>query len=97
LPKCKADAESHPIPRNLKKRVKGIVDRCDDVAQDIENTLRKHEKGKLAGAKWDWSGRDDMAGLRTTLHAHKSALELALEMIALYVSIGEKLRHPRIT
>ena len=63
----------------------------------FENTLRKHEKGKLAGAKWDWSGRDDMAGLRTTLHAHKSALELALEMIALYVSIGEKLRHPRIT
>jgi len=36
--------------------------------------------------KWTLFGRDDMDKLRSSLEAHKSALDIALDMVALYVN-----------
>lgn len=75
------------IPPTLEKQVSSIISNCDDVLQDIEKSLQKYEKVKRASAKWAWEGRDEIGRLRTTLEAHKSALELALDMVALYDAI----------
>ena len=75
---------SNPVPQNLEKQISGIVGNCDAAVQDIERSLQKHETKKMASINWAWSGREEMARLRSTLEAHKSALELALDMVALY-------------
>lgn len=51
---------------------------------DIEKTLAKHEGGRTnKAAKWVASGKNDVAKLQLSLEAHKSALEIALDMVTL--------------
>jgi hypothetical protein len=51
---------------------------------DIEETLKKHEGGKLGkAAQWVAFGKNDVVKLRSNLEAYKSALEIALEMVTL--------------
>jgi hypothetical protein len=51
---------------------------------DIEQTLKKHEGGKvIKAAKWVASGKSDVSRLQLSLEAHKSALEIALDMVTL--------------
>ena len=76
------------IPQNLETQIEGIIGNCNGTVEDIEKILQKYREAKLRCTKWAWSGRDDMTRLRTTLEAHKSALELALEMIALYAAFA---------
>lgn len=80
------DTQGKPraIPQTLEKQIASIISNCDGVLQDIERALQKYGKVKLASAKWAWDGRDEASRLRITLEAHKSALELALDMVALY-------------
>lgn len=52
---------------------------------DIEETLKKHEGSRLSeAAQWVAFGKNDVVKLRSSLEAHKSALEIALEMVSLY-------------
>ena len=51
---------------------------------DIEKTLVKHGGGRMnKAAKWVASGKSDVAKLQLSLEAHKSALEIALDMVTL--------------
>jgi hypothetical protein len=78
------DSNTKPIPQMLQKQITGIVANCTDVVVDIEQTLKKHEGGKLnKAAKWVASGKSDVAKLQLSLEAHKSALEIALDMVTL--------------
>src|ERR1700761_1149775 len=70
-----------PIPPNLEKQIKGIINNCDGVVNDVAALLRKHEGGIVNGIKWAISGKDDVVRLRSNLEAHKTALELALDMV----------------
>jgi Fungal N-terminal domain of STAND proteins len=75
---------SKNIPLALESQINGIVKNCDGVVKDIEASLQKHEVGgPLKGIKWAVSGSNDMMRLRSSLEAHKAALELALDMVAL--------------
>jgi hypothetical protein len=61
-----------------------IVANCGDVVDQIRKLLEKFDGGGLRkGLKWALAGRDDMDKLRVSLEPHKSALGLALELIAM--------------
>jgi transcriptional regulator of heat shock response len=79
-----SDSTTQSIPQTLQKQITGIVTNCTEVVVDIEKTLVKHEGGKMhKAAKWVASGKSDVAKLQLSLEAHKSALEIALDMVAL--------------
>jgi hypothetical protein len=76
------------FPQSLIKQISGILKNCHGVLEQIESSLRKHSGGGVKkGVKWSLSGRDDMNKLRSSLEAHKSALDIALDMVALYVRL----------
>lgn len=78
------DSSNESIPQTLQKQIAGIVTNCTGVVVDIEKTLKKHEGGKMSkAAAWVTSGKKDVAKLQTSLEAHKSALEIALDMVTL--------------
>jgi hypothetical protein len=75
---------TNKIPQTLQKQISGIITNCAGVVMDIEQTLKKHEGGKLNKAtKWVTSGKSDVIKLQSSLEAHKSALEIALDMVTL--------------
>lgn len=79
-----ADSARESFPQTLQKQITGIISNCTGVVVDIEETLKKHEGGKLnKAAQWVAFGKNDMVKLRSSLEAHKSALEIALEMVTL--------------
>jgi hypothetical protein len=72
------------FPETLRKQITGIVTNCSGVVAEIEQTLKKHEgTGLKKSAQWVMSGKDDMAKLRSSLEAHKTALEIALDFVAM--------------
>jgi hypothetical protein len=74
------------IPPYLEKQILGIVTNCSDVVEQIQKLLEKFAGNGLKNKmRWAVDGRGDMDKLRMSLEAHKSALELALELITLYV------------
>lgn len=80
------DALANPEPFDgpLGKQISGIVSNCKDVITQIEISLQKHSKPSLGtGIKWSVAGQDDMTKFRSSLEAHKSALDIALDMATL--------------
>ncbi|KAH8774034.1 hypothetical protein BGZ57DRAFT_403504 [Hyaloscypha finlandica] len=72
------------FPRSLVRQICGILTNCGGVLEQIEASLQKHAGGGVKrGVKWSLSGRDDVNKLRSSLEAHKSALDIALDMVAL--------------
>ncbi|KAF4624306.1 hypothetical protein G7Y89_g13867 [Cudoniella acicularis] len=72
------------FPQTLQKQITGIVTNCTEVVIDIEQTLKKHEGSKLSkAAQWVAFGKSDVVKLQSSLEAHKSALEIALDMVTL--------------
>lgn len=78
------DPISKPCPAVLDKQIEGIIRNCLTVLTDIEETLDNHGGSGIQRAAW-WAtvGRDSIVRLRTNLEAHKSALEIALDFVAM--------------
>ena len=73
------------LPETLKRQIAGIVTNCMGVVVEIEHSLEMHEVTGLAkAARWKAIGHGDISKLRSSLEAHKSALEIALDMVTLY-------------
>jgi hypothetical protein len=80
-----SEASENPFPTTLQKQISGIITNCTDVVRQIEELVEKHQGNRVArGTMWATGGQADMLKLKATLEAHKSALELGLEMVALY-------------
>jgi STAND-like protein len=82
------DAKNPDIsfPPTLEEQISRIVANCSDVVGQIQQLLHKYDRDGLRnGVKWVVNGKDDIDKLRVSLEAHKSALELAIELITLYV------------
>ena len=79
------DAEdTENFPESLCKHITGILSNCELVLVEIQRVIDKYSgAGVVKGTKWGWSGSEDVARLRLSLEAHKSALEIALEMVTL--------------
>jgi phage tail tape-measure protein len=79
-----ASPNNESFPETLKKQIAGIVTNCSRVVTEIEQTLNKHEDARLGkAAQWITSGKADVAKLGLSLEAHKSALDIALDMVTL--------------
>lgn len=90
-----ANPENGTFPDTLRKQINGIVTNCTGVVIEIERVVEQHEGSKLVkAARWATIGHDDMMKLRSSLEAHKSALEIALEMIALFVIPDPSMAEP---
>lgn len=75
---------SKPFPATLCQNVPNITTNCNDTMLQIQSCLKWYEKASMrSSVQWALSGRDDVEKLRSTLTAHKSALELGLEMFAM--------------
>lgn len=89
------DAEnstSGGFPKSLVTQISPVLTDCRDVLEQTEASLQKYAGGGVKkGLKWSLSGREDMTKLRSRLEAHKSALDLALDVVALYVSLYRRL------
>jgi hypothetical protein len=65
----------HVFPETLRKQIFGIL---------VQRLIAEYDKQSTSnGFKWAWTGSEDVARLRLSLEAHKSALEIALEMVTL--------------
>jgi hypothetical protein len=63
--------------QTLQKQIAGRVTSCSGAVADIEETLKKHEGGKVAkAAQWDAFGKGYIVKLGSSLEAHQSALEI---------------------
>jgi hypothetical protein len=79
------DINKGSFPESLQKQISGIVTNCGNVVVQIETCLESHVGTRLGTrVKWSLAGRGDVEKLRSTLEAHKSALDIALEMLTLY-------------
>lgn len=73
------------FPVSLVKQISGILTNCGVVLEQIETLLQKYAEGGISPAvKWAIAGQDDMNKLRSSLEAHKSALDIAVDMVSLY-------------
>jgi hypothetical protein len=80
---------NEPFPLALWNQITGIITNCGGIVEHIQQELRKHEGGKLSkAAHWVAFGKGNMANLKLSLEAHKSALEIALDMISLFVLLS---------
>jgi hypothetical protein len=68
------------LPETLQKQISGIVSNCTQVLEEIRLTLEKNGTAAL----WPIRGSSDVTKLRLSLEAHKSALEIALDMVQMY-------------
>jgi hypothetical protein len=72
------------FPDTLRKHISGILANCELVLVEVQRLIVKHdEQSVISNSKWAWAGREDVARLQLSLEAHKSALEMALEMVTL--------------
>ncbi|KAH7080021.1 hypothetical protein BKA63DRAFT_379606, partial [Paraphoma chrysanthemicola] len=83
-----AKTSSYTLPSNLMKHLRAILKNCDEVVAEIETSLTKHRSSRLGvGGHWTLGGgKDDMHKYRSNLEAHKSALELALDVVNMSLS-----------
>lgn len=66
--------------KHLKDNVLGVVENCGKVVGEMRRLVLDMSRGSI---RWATSGKSSMAKLQTSLEAHKSALEIALELITM--------------
>ena len=79
-----ARSGANGLPESLIMQIQGIMSGCDDVIIQITSILSKYDgNGLVARSQWAINGRGDIDKLRSSLEAHKSALNIALDMLSL--------------
>jgi len=80
-----AKPSSSTLPHKLVSHLGSILKSCESVVEEIEKSLAKHNSSRLGrGGHWTLGGgKDDMTKFRSSLEAHKSSLDLALDMITM--------------
>ncbi len=75
-----------PFPASLKAQLVGVLDNCDGVVQELSTVLIKHRQaGSLRQLQWSATDGQEIVQLRQRLEAHKSVLEITLEVAELSV------------
>jgi len=82
----KDDFSAFDCPESLRRNLDHILRNCDQVLQQMQQLLTRLSPNKLGKKlKWAFDGRDEMNRLRSSLEAHKSAINISLEVGTLYV------------
>jgi hypothetical protein len=80
------DSSKISFPKSLQQNLFGILRNCDDVTKEMQDLLSKLSSESLRRRmQWSLLDRDEMNKLRSRLEAHKSAIDIALDMISMYV------------
>ena len=70
------------IPEALKRQIQDIIRNCQAVLRDIDSLLEKQAGSRVGeSSKWVLVGRADVRKSQISLEAHRSALDLALELV----------------
>ncbi len=81
-----ANTKGQAIPETLQEQITSIVSNCSQVLTDLDNLVQKHNGATMNNAvRWSMTGKGDAAKLRSNLEAHRGALNLALELLTMYV------------
>ncbi|CZR46637.1 uncharacterized protein FPRO_12087 [Fusarium proliferatum ET1] len=80
--------ESKVFPTTLGRHVSGIIINCNSVVVELQECITKYGVDSRLKTKAGWviNGQGDVAKLRSNLEAHKTALELALDMLSLHIT-----------
>jgi hypothetical protein len=70
------------LPDTLAKKIHGIVQNCDAVLSKIIEVLEE-SGGMMDGIKWAMGKKEKVLDLKASLGAHKTSLELALQLMQL--------------
>jgi chromosome segregation ATPase len=79
------DSLNIKFSESLQQNLVGVLRNCDDVIKEMQDLLKKLSSESL-GRRMEWSmlARDEMNKLRSRLEAHKSAIDIALDLISMY-------------
>lgn len=78
------DSTTVNFPENARGNLLSVLSNCDTVVKDIASMLLRLQASVSGGRmQWPISGRDEVNRLRSSLESHKSALEIALDMMTL--------------
>jgi hypothetical protein len=73
------DAEKVTFPTTLL----AVVKSCDDIAGEIIRLMDKLRVKKTGRIRWNFTERDEVNKLRSSLESHKSCIDVALDMAAM--------------
>jgi hypothetical protein len=80
------DSSKFQLPVSLQQNLVGVLRNCDDVTKEMRELLQMLSSENLGRrVQWSIGARDEMNKLRSRLEAHKSAIDIALDMISMYV------------
>ena len=78
------------IPETLQKEIATIIANCGRVLEELVELLRRHNGGVGQAVCWATTGTQDAAKLRSSLDAYRGALNLALDLLTLYVYLRDQ-------
>ncbi|KAI8653778.1 hypothetical protein NCS56_01332700 [Fusarium sp. Ph1] len=82
-----ASDDSKPFPQTLNQHVTAILGNCNLVVAEIQTCITRYGQDRLkTRVAWAINGQGDINKLRSSLEAHKTALEIALDMLALHLT-----------
>lgn len=75
------------VPQALTVQFSGIITQTRGIVDQIKTSIDEQSAARISRRiRWVVSGREDMEKLRSSLEQHKSALNLAVDCLALYIS-----------
>jgi hypothetical protein len=84
LANLRDDSTKIKYPEGSRRTLITVLGNCDHVTKEIEALLNKMASGNIGrGMQWTIYGQDDMNKLRSRLEAHKSAIDIALDMVSI--------------
>ena len=70
------------IPETLKKQIHDMIGNCQAVLLDIDRLLEDQKTSRIGEAsRWTLTGKGDVKKLQYSLEAHRSVLDIALELV----------------
>jgi hypothetical protein len=85
-----AVSDDQIIPESLQTHILSTINSCSAAVSKINTILDKHA-GKTGVLKWVAFGKNEVAGLRTSLEAYRGSLSLVLELVS--VSLSKAIRN----
>lgn len=83
-------ATNNAIPKTLVIQIASTICNCDRALEELGELLRRHNGERIdQAAGWAMTGKHDAARLRSSLAVHRDNLNLALEMLTLYVYLRD--------
>jgi len=87
LEALRVDTTTIKYPEGIRQTLLVVLKNCDLVTKEMEALLAKASSQHIGRQiQWAMTTSDEMNKLRLNLEAHKSSIEIALELISMYVT-----------